>query len=116
MAVKNLFEFEKGEVVPAWLYLVRDEIASVDVSCSFDTSGRCALMGDESLMLWPGANRKPEEYVFVFENKYYANASAGHPAGDELLTVLPSEAAARELLGLRIDDPAEALPGSDPRN
>lgn len=116
MAVKNLFEFEKGEVVPAWLYLVRDEIASVDVSCSFDTSGRCALMEDGSLILWPGANRKPEEYVFTFENKYYANASAGHPAGDELLTVLPSEAAAGELLGARIGDQAQVLPDLDPRN
>lgn len=115
MVVKKMFEFEKGQVVPTWLYLVRDEIASVDVSCSFDTSGRCALMGDGSIMLWPGTSRKPEEYVFTFENKFYANASAGHPAGDQLLTVLPSEDAARELLGTGVDDQAQTLPESDPR-
>lgn len=44
MVVKSLFEFEKGQPVPKWLYLVRDEIAGKDVACSFDASGRCAPM------------------------------------------------------------------------
>lgn len=115
MVVKSLFEFEKGQPVPIWLYLVRDEIAGKDVPCSFDTSGRCALMGDGSVVLWPGANRKPEEYIFTFENKYYEYASARHPAGEQLLTVLTTESDARELLGARIDGQAQALPDLDPR-
>ncbi|CAM5345070.1 hypothetical protein PFRA20S_03169 [Pseudomonas fragi] len=44
MLVKSLFEFEKGQPIPKWRYFVRVEIAGRDVPCSFDTSGRCALM------------------------------------------------------------------------
>ena len=66
-------------------------------------------------MLWPGPDRKPEEYIFTIENGYYENASAGHPAGDQFLTVLSSEGDAREILNASVDDQPLHLPESDPR-
>ena len=115
MSVKALFEFGKGQFVPSWLYLIRDEIAAEVVLCSFGTSGRCALIEDGSIVLWPGPDRKPEEYIFTIENGYYENASAGHPAGDQFLTVLSSEGDAREILNASVDDQPLHLPESDPR-
>ena len=115
MSIQQLYKFEKGQGVPGWLYLVRDAGAEEDIPCSFGTGGFCGLMGDGAIWVWPTADRSPDEYIFAIKNDFFANASAEHPAGDELLTVLPSEVAARELLGASIDDQPQALPESDPR-
>lgn len=115
MVVKGLFEFEKGQVVPSWLYRVRDAGAEEDVPCTFGTQGRCAQMEDRSIWLWPGADKRPDEYIFAIENGTYTNASAWHPEGDELLNVLPSLEAARGVLGNVVDSASLPLPEEDPR-
>lgn len=115
MSIKKLYEFKKSQVVPRWIYLVRDEATKEDIPCRFGTGGFCALMGDGVILLWPTIDKSPEEYIFAIENGFFANLSEGHPAGDELLTVLPSEVVARELLGASIDDQPQTLPESDPR-
>lgn len=115
MVVEALFSFTKGQEVPSWLYRVRDEAGEEDIPCSFGTRGFCALLADRTIWVWPGLDRLPEEYIFTFSNGAYTNAAAWHPEGDELLKVLPSFDAAREVLGSVVDSASLPLPPGNPR-
>lgn len=113
--MKNIYFFNKGQVCPGWLYVIRNNETGEEVPCSFDTNGFVAVLEDNRLAIWPSADRKDDEYIFTFEPQYLPNATAGHPAGSQLLTVYPTEEAAREILQEEIDGMTEGLPDFDPR-
>lgn len=112
--MKSIYFFNKGQSCPGWLYVIRNNETGEEVPCSFDTDGFVAVLDDDRLAIWPSADRKDDEYIFTFEPQYLPNATAGHPQGDELLTVFTSEPAAREALGDGVDGASIALPDSGP--
>lgn len=114
MDILELYKFEKDQPVPEWLYTIHN--AGETVPCTFGTVGYCALLSDSNVIVWPSVDRLPDEYVFVTEQTYLANATAGHPAGDALLRVMGNEALALELLGIAIDGINTPLPDLDPRD
>lgn len=110
----ELYFFENGQSVPGWLYLVQN--AGEDVPCTFGTNGYCVVDVDGSVVIWPGVDRLPEEYIFSIENTYLNNATVCHPKGDELLQVLGNESLARDRFGVEIDRGSTPLPENDPRS
>lgn len=114
MQPTHLYEFHGLQAVPGWLYAVSDQKTTQEVPCFFGTSGGVAVMADRSVVIWPSADRLPEEYIFTFGATSTA-ASAGHPAEDDLLRVLTSESIARDLLGDAVDGPFLSMPEADPR-
>ena len=114
MKFTALFSFEAGQVIPSWLYSIDDLESGQSLTCRFGTSGKVALLVDGALAIWPSRNREQGEYIFTVENGYLFNGWAGHPAGNDMLKVLPSEEAARFLWGDSIDGQSHFLPDIEP--
>jgi len=110
MNIQERYSFAKGQSVPAWLYSVLDSGAAVP--CHFGVAGGAALTDEGQVFVWPGVDRQADEYVFVIDAGFLANAWAGHPAGDEKLQVLPTWETAQEVVG---EGEAVPLPNADPR-
>ena len=114
MNIRVLYKFGAGQLVPRWLYSVHDLDTEVVVECRFGTAGRLALLDHGVFVIWPSRDRAESDYLFTLENGYLSNGWAGHPAGEQMLQVLPSEDAARSVYGDAIDGPSNILTDDAP--
>lgn len=115
MSFTALFSFEQGDAVPLWVYTVKDAAAPGPEPCTFGVPGKLGLLADGSLAIWPGKDRDPKAYIFQVGGGFLYNATAGHPAGRQLLKVFASETEAEMEYGDSVNAPAVILPVSDPR-
>lgn len=109
----QIYRFEKGDLVPEWLHRVRDRATGEVAVCRFGVSGG-VLVNGLHVYVWPSDDRAPEAYVFDIEG-FWGNAESGHPAGDQMRSVFPTQAKAVEALGLPDTELESAIPAEDPR-